>query len=241
MTSEFTVSFVEHALAGASRAALRYRLPDVFRALLDDRAHFLVFDVDKDAGYYVQFLPVDGGGLLCEAVSNEFLSDPHRLTPEDELKMVDLGWASPDPNFRQLWEAPVPVHVVAHRIVATLERVYRLQDPSKIAVTIGERKGGPALPPDTDLSDAPQVISFSLDSGICVIDDGALQGWVLEQVKNRRDEFEYVPDYGNVVDRRNPDCIYDLDDTLSTLQLVATLLIGSVPGLEEVSSYIEVD
>jgi hypothetical protein len=160
VTNQAIASLAEKCLATSSLPEMRERLIEVLRALLEDRAHFLVIDVDKSAKYYVQFLPVDGGGLLCEAVSNEFLSGTDRLTTHDEQNMIDLGWASPDPNFKQLWDAPVPVHVVADRLVATLTRVYRLQDPSSLTVTIGPRKGGPALPADVDVKGRTDLLAI---------------------------------------------------------------------------------
>jgi len=37
------------------------------------------------------------------------------------------------------------------------------------------------------------------------------------------------------------DSVFHLNDPVSTLQLVATLLINSIPGLEEEDSYWDVD
>ena len=70
VTNQAIASLAEKCLATSSLPEMRERLIEVLRALLEDRAHFLVIDVDKSAKYYVQFLPVDGGGLLLIRTSS---------------------------------------------------------------------------------------------------------------------------------------------------------------------------
>jgi len=94
------------------------------------------------------------------------------------------------------------------------------------------------------------VIRFKLDSGIVVTDYVALFGWIIDQVNKRRGEYEHVWDWVNpelggesedVVIPIGSDAVFHLNDEVSVLQLVATLLIGSIPGLEEVDSFWNVD
>ncbi len=95
-----------------------------------------------------------------------------------------------------------------------------------------------------------EMIRFKLDARICVIDETRLRQWIIEQITEVPDEFEYVEGWQNdelgtgpedVVIPSGLDSVFHLNDPVSTLQLVATLLIGSVPGLEEQDSYWDVD
>jgi len=90
-------------------------LTEVLRQLVADGSRYPILDVEGDATYFVQFLPFDGGCLVCEAVSNVFLDSRYRLSELQEQAMVDLGWDAPCPNYTMVWEPPVPVHVVAER------------------------------------------------------------------------------------------------------------------------------
>ena len=95
-----------------------------------------------------------------------------------------------------------------------------------------------------------ELIRFKLDAGISVIDDALLQQWIIEQIEKVPDKFEYVEgwqddelgtDPEDVVVPAALDSVFHLNDPVSTLQLVATLLIRSVAGLEERDSYWDVD
>ena len=94
------------------------------------------------------------------------------------------------------------------------------------------------------------LIRFKLDAGICIIDDAQLQQWIIDQLTNHPDRFEYVEGWQNaelggepedIVVPSGMDSVFHLNDPVSTLQLVATLLISSIPGLEEEDSYWDVD
>ena len=94
-----------------------------------------------------------------------------------------------------------------------------------------------------------ETIRFKLDSGICVIDDALLHEWIIDQISKLADKFEYVEgwqddelgtDPEDVVIPSSLDSVFHLNDPVSTLQLVATLLINSIPGLEEEDSYWDV-
>jgi hypothetical protein len=89
------------------------------------------------------------------------------------------------------------------------------------------------------------VIRFKLNSGVCVIDSGDLQQWIIDQIAIVPEKFEYVEGWQdeelgtgpeNVVVPASLDSVFHLNDPVSALQLVATLLISSVPGLEEEDS-----
>jgi hypothetical protein len=95
-----------------------------------------------------------------------------------------------------------------------------------------------------------EVIRFKLDSGVCVIDHALLQDWIIEQISKLPGKFEYVEgwqdeelgtDPEDVVIPSSLDSVFHLNDPVNTLQLVATLLISSIPGLEEEDSNWDVD
>ena len=95
-----------------------------------------------------------------------------------------------------------------------------------------------------------ELIRFTLDAGICVNDDALLRQWIIEQITKVPDKFEYVegwhndelgPEPEDVVIPSGLDSVFHLNDPVSTLQLVATLLISSIPGLEEEDSSWSVD
>jgi hypothetical protein len=78
-----------------------------------------------------------------------------------------------------------------------------------------------------------------------VIDEAPLREWILDQITKLPDKFEYVEgwqddelgtDPEDVVIPSGMDSVFHLNDPVSTLQLVATLLINSIPGLEEEDS-----
>jgi len=82
-----------------------------------------------------------------------------------------------------------------------------------------------------------------------VIDDAHLQKWIIDQITKFPDKFEYVEgwqddelgtDPEDVVIPSSLDSVFHLNDPVSTLQLVASLLINSIPGLEEEDSYWDV-
>ena len=74
--------------------------------------------------------------------------------------------------------------------------------------------------------------------------------WIFEQIDKRGDGFEYIegwqdPELGgdpeDVVVLDGGESVVHLDDPVSTLQLVAMLLIDSIPGLEEEDSSWDLD
>jgi hypothetical protein len=83
-----------------------------------------------------------------------------------------------------------------------------------------------------------------------VIDDAQLQQWIFDQITKLPDKFDYVEGWQDeelgtaaedVVIASSLDSVFHLNDPVSTLQLVATLLINSIPGLEEEDSNWDVD
>jgi hypothetical protein len=100
------------------------------------------------------------------------------------------------------------------------------------------------------MKDDDGTIRFKLDSGVNVYDLGALTQRLVELIQERGDlRYAYVPSWENVetggpeedVVVIDGDPLIHLDDPVEALQLLAMLLLDSVPGIEEVDSYWDVD
>ena len=94
----------------------------------------------------MQFLPTEHGDLYCEAVSNAHLDGDDRLDADAELRLIGLGWASADPfgdpNFKQIWEEPIPFLEVGCRMARTLVEIYGVGGVDDVTFTLGRRADG---------------------------------------------------------------------------------------------------
>ena len=102
------------------------------------QTQFLIIE-PRDSPYYVQFIPSEQGELYCEAVSNEYLDDEDRLAGDAELELIGLGWSSAEPNFKQLWDEPIPFNEVAERMARTLIEVFGARGLDDVTFTYGDR------------------------------------------------------------------------------------------------------
>jgi hypothetical protein len=114
-------------------------LARVLREVLQDGRYFLLLDVAGDWGYYAQFMPSEAGELHCEVVANEFLSPQHQLGEEAQGLLIGLGWSSPCPNHTMYWRAPVPVDLVAERVVRTLREAHGAPARAELHARLGRR------------------------------------------------------------------------------------------------------
>lgn len=91
--------------------------------------------------HYLQFLFDDRGGVLTEAVSNEFLAGEARLGPEQCKRLLELAWRPPiatcddpeccegtHPNFWRYWPAPIDPGFLVLYAAETLASVYYCDD-----------------------------------------------------------------------------------------------------------------
>lgn len=98
------------------------------------------------SSYYVQFVGGEGGDVRAEAVSNSFLVGDERLSPEAQVRLVELGWQPPthlpgdeqaDPegssNYFHDHAAPVDADAVASSAVAALREVYGVAEPAVLS------------------------------------------------------------------------------------------------------------
>ncbi len=115
--------------------------------------------VDLGSSYFVQFAGQEGHLLRAEAVSNSFLAAEERLSPEAQMRLVQLGWQPPthlpggeggdptgSPNYFREFKEPFPFEDVAQMTVSTLEQVFGVPDPSHVAYSAFGDDGPLELP-----------------------------------------------------------------------------------------------
>lgn len=133
----------EAAEAGAMPQAPSTSL-DFFGQALNDALEWMQGERDEGdpryvivqavAGYYVQFANTEGRtGVYAEAVSNEYLPEDKRLTPQQESELVQRGWFSPADtatNFNRTWVGPEARTSAAVEARQTFRAVYGVEEPS---------------------------------------------------------------------------------------------------------------
>lgn len=90
--------------------------------------------INDTAEYFANLGPGHDGRLWTEVCSNAFLPEPYRLSSDQEVELVRLGWGAPTgsveeglANFWREWdEAELPVGVAF--VVDTLVGVYGFRD-----------------------------------------------------------------------------------------------------------------
>lgn len=118
-----------------------HELAVALRGLEEDE--WLVLSAKK-RNRYVQFMN-QGCGFRAETVSDFYLADDDRLTAEDRMLLLQLGWDAPtnlpdefgclpdgSPNYFVDLANPVPLEELAALAVSTLADVHRLQHPNAL-------------------------------------------------------------------------------------------------------------
>lgn len=77
-------------------------------------------------GRYIQFWAEGGNSLISEVISNQHPNGPHVLSPDEEQRLIDLGWSEPrskiGPNWRhEAFDVAGVIECVAMVRSATLE------------------------------------------------------------------------------------------------------------------------
>jgi hypothetical protein len=124
---------------------------------------------------YVQFIATDRG-LRAEAVSNSFLSDSERLSPDAQVRLVELGWQPPthlpgedesDPtgssNYFHDHDRGASVDDVAATAVTTLQDVYAAGEPTRLSYLSFDRAGNEVEVPDLGVE--PQHLPSNVVEG----------------------------------------------------------------------------
>lgn len=135
----------------------RDALASKLRLLDDDEVlHLETHYDDHDGGVapYMQFVGYADGMLRVEATSNEYLAPSFRLFPQDQTRMVDIGWHAPtcrrgedegsgSANYFIDLEQSEASRAAA-LVVRTLREVIDLEEPAQIYGLNG--LGGSSLP-----------------------------------------------------------------------------------------------
>ena len=111
------------------------------RQIQDDGGdgNFVVFTADPAKNYYIQFVGELGhDDLFGEAVSNEFLERPYRLTPAQEKRLRDLGWQEGEGNFYQEWFASNDEdrQEIAQLVMQTFVEVYNISPAQPVDIVV---------------------------------------------------------------------------------------------------------
>jgi hypothetical protein len=80
---------------------------------------------------YLQMLVYEDGSIFAEAVSNNFLEGPDRLSAEEETELSAIGWSPPRlPDQPNWWSVQPTIYPdtseLARLVLGTLESVYGL-------------------------------------------------------------------------------------------------------------------
>jgi hypothetical protein len=106
---------------------------------------FVIFDVKGPKHWFVQFAVDGNGGLWGEAVSNEFLGEGEQLSPEQEDRLVGLGWHRPEAlydrgdepvNYFREWKGRADLKDSARLAATTLRDVFGVKGTDDITVEL---------------------------------------------------------------------------------------------------------
>lgn len=114
----------------ANPASAVAALTEEFRAVWLARSHNWaerpIGSLGLDSGAYVQWIGYSDR-VVVELSSNEYLDEPYRLDPLEELRITAYGFAAPDddsPNFAISVDHPGEAERLASRVVAVLAAVF---------------------------------------------------------------------------------------------------------------------
>jgi hypothetical protein len=123
-----------------SLATLAAGLEEVLSALCARPGRWiLIVEHNLQRQLFWQALAFEDGSLCTEVVSNHYLDGEDRWTPEQEVRLLALGWDPPNPPKRPNW-----IHVEAttspdtategRRALATLRDLFGLGDDNEVLV-----------------------------------------------------------------------------------------------------------
>jgi hypothetical protein len=125
---EWTVTLADFALG----------LPDLLQSLCERPGRWILIAEDaRRLTRFWQALCFEDGSMVAEIVSNRYLQGDERWTPWDEDRLLALGWEPPDQPRRPNWlvvesTTSPPIDVIAERAIATLRRIFGLDDADRL-------------------------------------------------------------------------------------------------------------
>ena len=101
----------------------------------------LIAEDNERRHHFWQALAFEDGSLVTETVSNYYLEGEDCWTPEQESRLLELGWECPDPPRRANWidvqyTTSPPVDEVARLASTTLRDVFGLRTRDKVFVKL---------------------------------------------------------------------------------------------------------
>jgi hypothetical protein len=125
-------------------AALK-EIHDVLVHITDEstKEDTVVILVEGRESVYVQFaLENRGEALYGETVSNVYLDDDEKLSPEQEQRLIASGWKAPDGkeymNFHRTWRIGDPrshdIRTISREVIRALAEVYNVHDPERLMI-----------------------------------------------------------------------------------------------------------
>lgn len=127
----------------------------------------------KFSGAFVQFVSQGAYGMRFEAVSNAYLPPQNQLAPEDQQRLLALGWQAPtyvqkegvqepsdgSPNYYVDAEPPVAYLDVAQSAIQGLRLAYHVRHPGELQYKANDIDGGPIRFPSLKLKRQPPELS----------------------------------------------------------------------------------
>jgi len=148
----------------------------------------LIAEDNERCHLFWQALAYEDGSLVTEVVRNHYLDGEDRWTPEQESRLLTLGWECPHPPRHPNWinveySTSPPVDEVAKRASATLRRVFGLGAGDHVFVKLLSsplRGNTPAAALDDAATDEPVLVDNTPPTadalaelgGLVDIDDG---------------------------------------------------------------------
>jgi hypothetical protein len=115
-------------------------LEDLLRRLCRRPGRWILIAEDNVRRHHFwQSLAFEDGSLVTETVSNHYLEGEDRWTPEEDRRLLALGWECPQPPRTTNWinveyTTCPPVDEVAKRAAATLRLVFGLEHGDEVYV-----------------------------------------------------------------------------------------------------------
>ncbi len=164
-------------------ARFEHDLEELLERLCRRPGRWILIAEDNEQPYrFWQALAYEDGSLVTEVVGNHYLEGEDRWTPEQESRLLTLGWECPRPPRRPNWinveySTSPPVDEVAKRASATLRRVFELGAGDHVFVTLLSsplRGDTPASALDDAGTDEPVLVNDTPPTADAPVELGSL-------------------------------------------------------------------
>jgi hypothetical protein len=104
--------------------------------------NFVIFEVDKQANYYIQFTGQKGNPVLyAEAASNQVIKTSLQLSHQQQTQIEALGWSPPSPgmmNYFRDWLASSDddLLAIAKVVIQTFNTGYKINPNTPLTANL---------------------------------------------------------------------------------------------------------